>query len=389
MYPRLLNPPKSSFFLFGPRSTGKTTWVESQFKDALSFDLLEAATYTRLLAEPGRLSASIPENHKNWIVIDEVQRVPDLLNEVHRLIQKKKYRFVLTGSSARKLRRGGVNLLAGRALTHSFFPLTARELGGDFNLAHALQYGMLPPVWSMDKPKAFLQSYIKTYLREEIQEEGLTRNLPAFSRFLEAATFSQGSILNISNVARDAAVDRKVVEDYFSILDDLMLGVRLPVFSRRAKRALMQRSKFYFFDVGVYRILRPRGPLDVESETDGPALETLVLQELRALNHYLDLEYELFFWHTKSDHEVDFVLYGPRGLIGMEVKRSSIFRESELDGLKLFYKDYPIAKLYFLYGGTKRFHHSGAVYSVLKITTRHCESRSPHVRSRRKFTSAL
>ncbi len=218
---------------------------------------------------------------------------------------------------------------------------------------------MLPPVWTEEKPKAFLQSYLKTYLREEIQEEGLTRNLPAFSRFLEAATFSQGSVLNVSNVARDCAVERKVVEDYFSILEDLMLGVRLPVFSRHAKRKLVHRSKFFYFDTGVYRNLRPRGPLDVESEIDGPALETLVFQEIRALNHYLDLEYEISFWQTANDREVDFILYGPKGLIGIEVKRSPTFRESEIEGLALFKRDYPMARLLFLYGGSDRFHFQG------------------------------
>lgn len=366
MYTRLLKVPKKSFFLLGPRSTGKTTWVESHFGSALKFDLLEAETYTRFLAEPGRLGASIPEKHQDWIVIDEVQRVPELLNEVHRLIEKKKYRFVLTGSSARKLRRGGVNLLAGRALTHSFFPLTASELGKDFKLRHALQFGMLPPVWNEEKPKAFLQSYIKTYLREEIQEEGLTRNLPAFSRFLEAATFSQGAVLNISNVARDCSVERKVVEDYFSILEDLMLGVRLPVFSRHAKRKLIQRSKFFYFDAGVYRHLRPQGPLEIESEISGPALETLVFQELRALNHYLELDFEIFFWQTTNAREVDFILYGPKGLIGIEVKCSPTFRESETEGLALFKKDYPMARLFFLYGGAKHFHHEGI--EVVPIT---------------------
>lgn len=357
MYPRLLIPPEKSFFLFGPRSTGKTTWVKAQFEKALIFDLLEAPMYTRLLADPNRIASMIPGKYTGWIVLDEIQRVPELLNEVHHLIENKKHKFVLTGSSARKLRRGGVNLLAGRALTNALFPLTARELGKDFNLQHALKFGMLPPVWVEAKPKAFLQSYIKTYLREEIQEEGFTRNLPAFTRFLEAATFSQAGVLNVSNVARDCAVERKIVEDYFTILEDLMLGIRLPVFSRHAKRRLITRSKFYFFDVGVYRILRPQGPLDFESEIDGPALESLCLQEIRALNHYLELDFTLSFWQTKNGKEVDVILYGPRGLIAIEIKRSSVLRESELEGLKLFKRDYPVARALFLYGGTRRLFH--------------------------------
>jgi len=198
MYSRLIEPPKDkSFFLFGPRGTGKTTWVRSRFAGSLYLDLLEAELFNDLLANPQRLEHFIPKNFNDWIIIDEVQRVPELLNEVHRLIEKNRHKFILTGSSARKIRRRGVNLLAGRALSYHFYPLTAVELGKDFNLNHSLAFGQLPCAYTEKDPKAYLESYVQTYLEEEIQQEGFTRNLGAFSRFLEAASFSQGAVLNI------------------------------------------------------------------------------------------------------------------------------------------------------------------------------------------------
>src|SRR3990167_7325263 len=225
MYSRLIQPPKNkSFFLFGPRGTGKTTWVKFHFAKAVYLDLLEAELFNDLLANPQRLENLIPKNFDDWVVIDEVQRIPELLNEVHRLIEKNKYKFILTGSSARKIRRKGVNLLAGRALSYHLYPLTVVELGKDFDLSHSLNYGQLPCVYTEENPKAYLESYVKTYLEEEIQQEGFTRNLGAFSRFLEAASFSQGSVLNISSVARDCSVERKVVENYFTILEDLLIA---------------------------------------------------------------------------------------------------------------------------------------------------------------------
>ncbi|MFA6549048.1 MAG: AAA family ATPase, partial [Candidatus Margulisiibacteriota bacterium] len=248
MYSRLLKPPKDkSFFLFGPRGIGKTTWVKATFPLALYVDLLEAEIFNDLLADPQRIENLIPKGFSDWVIIDEVQRVPELLNEVHHLIESNKYKFVLTGSSARKIRKKGHNLLAGRALTCSMHPLTAYELANDFKLEHSLKFGQLPCVYTEADPKAYLESYVKTYLEEEIQQEGLTRNLGAFSRFLEAASFSQASPLSISAVARECAVERKVVESYFKILEDLLIGYRIPVFTKKAKRRLASHPKFYFF----------------------------------------------------------------------------------------------------------------------------------------------
>jgi len=355
MYSRLIDPPKDkSFFLFGPRGTGKTTWVKSRFTNAIYLDLLEAELFNDLLANPQRLENLIPKNFNDWVIIDEIQRIPELLNEVHRLIEKSRYKFILTGSSARKIRRRGVNLLAGRALSYHLYPLTALELGEDFNLNHSLTYGQLPCVYTEDNPKAYLESYVKTYLEEEVQQEGFTRNLGAFSRFLEAASFSQGAVLNISSVARDCSVERKVVENYFTILEDLLIAYRIPVFAKRAKRRLASHPKFYFFDVGLYRTLRPTGPLDIPEEIGGHAFETLFLQELQAVNTYFGLDYNIYYWMTSNNIEVDFVLYGNKGIRAFEIKRTGKISTAMLKGLRAFQKDYPGSRAYFVYGGERR-----------------------------------
>jgi len=354
MYSRIINlPQEKSFFLFGPRATGKTTWLKQQLPTGLKIDLLESGLYNTLLATPGRLAELIPPSFNDWVIIDEVQRVPELLNEVHRLIEERKIKFVLTGSSARKLRAKGINLLAGRALTRFMYPLTATELGVDFSLSRSLQFGHLPAIFSESDPSDYLSSYVQTYLREEVQQEGLTRNLQAFARFLEAASFSQASTLNISEVARECQANRKLVEEYFFILEDLLLAHRVPVFCKRARRRLSSHPKFFFFDAGVYRAIRPRGPLDSPEEIDGTTLETLVFQELRATNDLYKLKYKLYYWRTATGHEVDFVLYGENGLIAIEVKRSAKIRQKDLRGLKLFAKDYPQATLYLFYGGSR------------------------------------
>lgn len=364
MITRVLKPPTNkSFFLFGPRGTGKTMWVKTTFPGSLYLDLLESATYIQLMATPSQLESFIPPNFTGWVIIDEVQKIPELLNEVHRLIESKNIQFILTGSSARQLRKKGVNLLAGRALRYGMHPLTALELGDAFNLEKALTWGLLPALLQELNPKLYLQTYVATYLREEVLQEGLTRNLASFSRFLEAASFSQGSLLNMSQVARECAVDRKTVESYFIILEDLLLSYRIPVFTKRAKRELAAHPKFFYFDVGVYRALRPLGPLDTPEEISGAALETLFLQELLAINDYLGYDYEIFFWRTQTGIEVDFVVYGPKGLIAFEIKRSKNVSAMDTKGLRAFKEEYPIAKLYLLYGGDKELY-EGDVFVV-------------------------
>lgn len=369
MYARLVDPPsRSSFFLFGPRGTGKSSWVRARYPRAIYLDLLDSEIFTDLLAAPSRVRRHFTgTGPPRQLILDEIQKVPALLDEAHRLIEAGGIQIVMTGSSARKLRRAGVNLLAGRALTLPLFPLTARELGADFDLRRAVSFGMLPAVVGHEQPAKYLKSYVQTYLREEIQQEGLARSLPAFSRFLEALSFSQASVLNISGVAQDCAVPRKTVEEYLQVLEDLMIGLRLPAFTRRARRRLIAHPKFYFFDAGVYRTLRPRGPLDAETELDGAGLETLVLQEIRALNAYLDLDYSLHFWRTADHREVDFVLYGRRGIKAMEVTSSSRFSSRDLRGLEAFLDDYPMADAYYLYAGDRRLR-EGSIH-VLPLAT--------------------
>ena len=357
MYSRTFHPPSAqSYFLLGPRGTGKSSFVEHKYRKALFFDLLDSQIYTRFIADPSRLADYIPRSCKKWVVIDEIQKIPRLLDEVHRLIEKRKIKFVLTGSSARKLRSKHVNLLAGRALTEYFYPLTAEELNKDFSLTKSLKYGHLPMACRSLSPKKFLSSYVHTYLKEEVQQEGLTRNLPAFARFLESASFSQGSLLNVNNVARECSVHRKVVSDYFSILRDTLLSYELKPWTKKSKRKLVQSVKFYFFDVGVFQALRPTGPLDSFQERAGVALETLVFQEMKAQNSYKDLNYDFFYWRTQ-DHkkEVDFILYGERGLKAFEVKKSHRIRPGDQKSLLTFMKDYPQTKAFLLYTGNKSY----------------------------------
>lgn len=357
MYARLLKLPlasRKSFFLFGPRGTGKTMWLKEALPKALYLDMLESDLYIDLLARPQRLEEMIPRDYSGYVIIDEVQKVPELLSEVHRLIEKHRYSFILTGSSARSLKRKGVDLLAGRALTYRLHPLTCEELGKDFSLERSLVQGNLPATYSEPNPKRYLDTYIQTYLREEVLQEGLTRNLAAFTRFLETASFSQGSPINTSEVAREAGLNRKVVDNYFDILEDLLIAYRLPVFTKRAKRRLTVQPKFFYFDVGVFRALRPMGPLDTPEEAEGAALETLVFQELLAINDYFDLGYKLFYWRTSTQLEVDFVLYGPRGIVACEVKRSRRINDKDLQGLRAFERDYPGTKLFCFYGGKQK-----------------------------------
>jgi len=362
-YQRLLSLPKDgshSVFLFGPRGTGKSSWVKEALPGCLYIDLLDTKTYTDLLASPSSLAHRIPEGFEHWVVIDEIQKIPALLNEVHRLIESHGYRFVLTGSSARSLRQKGVNLLAGRAFEYHMHPLTCYELGDDFSLEKALTYGLLPSVYSRnDDPNQYLESYISTYLREEVQQEGLTRHLADFSRFLQVASFSQGETINYSEIARETSIERRVVSSYFDIVNDLLLSVRLPVFSKRSKRRLVSQEKFYYFDVGVYRAIRPKGPLDLTEEIDGAALETLFLQHLIAINDYYRLGYTFYFWRTGNQQEVDFVAYGEKGLLAFEVKRKGKVLSRDLKGLKTFMSDYDMVKPYFIYGGDHEEFHDG------------------------------
>jgi uncharacterized protein len=354
---RLFQPPKGSFFLFGPRGTGKSTWLQGAFPDALRIDLLAPEIHRAYVARPERLRELLDAHPKRRVVvIDEVQRVPALLDVVHEQIEahNRTRRFILTGSSARKLKRAGVNLLAGRAIRTALHPFMAAELGAGFDLERALTVGLVPLVWDADEPARTLQGYLSLYIREEVQAEGLVRDLGGFARFVEAISFSQGSPLNLANVSRECDVSRKTAEGYLAVLEDLLLAFAVPVFSRRAKRHLQSHPKFYWFDAGVFRSARPAGPLDRPAEVSGVALESLVAQHLRAWIDYSVSDATLSYWRTKSGNEVDFVIYGKTGFWAIEVKNARRVHSSDLGGLRAFRVDYPEARVALIHRGPER-----------------------------------
>ena len=350
---RFLQAHAGSFFLFGPRGTGKSTWLRSLRDNAVWIDLLDPETLRLFQARPERLQERIAAQPlATDVVIDEVQKVPALLDVVHKLVEgERRLRFILTGSSARKLRRGAANLLAGRLTELHMHPFMASELADAFDLRRALQVGLVPLIWSAAEPENTLRAYASLYLQEEVQAEALVRNVGAFARFLEAISFSHGSLLNLAEVARECQTGRKTVEGYLEILEDLLLSFRIPVFTRRAKRHLVAHDKFFYFDAGVYRSIRPKGPLDSPEEIEGMALEGLIAQHLRAWASYRPVPAELFYWRTKSGSEVDFVLYGADVFVAIEVKRSRNVHHTDLRALKAFKEDYPEASTCLLYRG--------------------------------------
>ena len=352
---RFFEIPEQSFFLFGPRGTGKSTWLREQLPDALYLDLLEPSLHRRLSARPERLREILAGSPRSAnVVIDEIQRTPELLTVVHAVLEEPSPpRFALTGSSARKLRRGGVDLLGGRALHRTLHPFMASELP-DFNLERALTLGLLPLVLDAGDPEGVLDAYASLYLEQEVRAEGLTRNVGQFARFLEAVSFSHASQLNAAAVSRECEVPRRVVSSYIDILEDLLLSFRLPVFRKRAKRATVVREKFYLFDAGVFRSLRPRGPLDRPEEIDGQALEGLVAQHLRAWAAYSEFDVRVYYWRTRGGSEVDFVLYGDNGLHAFEVKNTGRVDSADLRALRAFRQDYAEAEAAVLYRGRER-----------------------------------
>ena len=361
--PRFLTLPRGSFFLFGPRGTGKTTWVRSVLPGAVVVDLLEAEEYRRLSARPERLRErvlGVPAGTD--VVIDEIQRVPELLNVVHSLMESGGgHRFVLTGSSARKLRRGGVNLLAGRAALHTMHPFMAGELGDRFDLRASLRRGTVPTVVGSEDPPSALAAYASLYVEQEVRAEGLARDIGSFSRFLEAAAFAHAATLNVSEVARECETSRSTVAGYVELLEDLLLSFRLPVFRRRAKRRLVSHPRFFYFDCGVFRSLRPAGPLDRPAEIDGPALEGLLAQHLRAWLAYSRADAKLHYWRTRAGAEVDFVLYGAPGIWAFDVMNADRIRPADLRGLTAFGDEYPGARRVLLHRGEHRLVRRGVL----------------------------
>jgi predicted AAA+ superfamily ATPase len=295
--------------------------------------------FRTLAANPERLGELIEGSGGTGIVVlDEIQKAPALLDEVHSLMERR------------------VDLLAGRALIRNLHPFMAAELGKKFVLEKALKYGLIPLVMNSEDPESTLAAYASLYLKEEVQAEGLVRNIGSFARFLEAISFSHGSILNLSHVARECQVGQKTAEGF---LEDLLLGHRLPVFQKRSKRALASHPKFYYFDTGVFRSLRPAGPLDDPGTIEGAALEGLVFQHLRAWIGYGGDKHTLSYWRTRAGNEVDFILYGKDGIHAIEVKNSKRIRPEDYSGLVSFGEEYPIAKRYLLHQGPDRYVHEG------------------------------
>jgi uncharacterized protein len=351
---RWLQIPDQSLFLFGPRATGKSTLLQSLYPDALWLNFLNPKIERTYSSYPERLYDSLATAKGNVVVIDEVQRVPQILTIVHeQIVANPKWRFILTGSNARKLKRSDGDLLAGRALKCILHPFMASELGAQFSLSYALKYGMLPLLLTSTNPTSTLQTYVGLYLKEEIQMEGLVRSLDSFSRFLEAISFSHANQLNITNVARECEVKRKTVENYVTILEDLLLAYQIPVFTRKAKRELAQHPKFFLFDTGVFRAIRPTGPLDQVTEIEGAALEGLIAQHLSAWKDYTANSHKLYYWRTRSGVEVDFVVYGALGLWAIEVKNTTRIHPQDLRSLNHFLQDYPMATALLLYRGTE------------------------------------
>ena len=333
MYQRLIDLPsllkKKSFFLFGPRATGKTTLIEYQLKSRTIYDLLDADIYRKLLRRPKLIEEEALDPNK-VIVIDEIQKLPSILDEVQRLIHKKNLVFLLTGSSAKKLKRGAANLLAGRAWEANLFPLTFSEIP-DFDLLTYLNTGGLPYIYGNPDAEEELASYVGTYLKEEIQAEALTRNIKAFAEFLDVISLANGKEINYESLASDCQVSPSTLKNYIQILEDTLIGFRLPGFRKTKIRKSISRSKHYFFDIGVTNSLCQRSAIKEKSELFGEAFEHFIILEVRAYNHYLRRKQKLTYWRSTSQMEVDLIV-GQQ--LAIEVKGSSLVSENHLKGLR-------------------------------------------------------
>lgn len=342
---RLLNiqlPESQSAFLWGARKTGKSTYLRDHFPHSIYIDLLKTDNLTRYMAAPHLLreellSATAKETQYP-IIIDEVQKVPMLLNEVHWLIENKKLGFILCGSSARKLKRGAANLLGGRAWRFNFYPLVYKEIS-NFDLLRAFNHGLLPTNYLTEQPGRMLRAYVNDYLREEIQAEGLVRNLPGFARFIDLVGYTNGCMLNYTNIARDCAIDAKTVKEYYQILEDTLIGYFIYPFHKKIKRDLIQSiPKFYLFDVGVANYLQHKKITALKGEEAGKAFEHFILMELVAFFGLNERDISIHYWRSKSGLEVDFVINN--GEVAIEVKLSQSPTLSDVKGLQAFCEDY-------------------------------------------------
>jgi len=335
-------PPRQSAFLWGPRKTGKSTYLKVSYPNSVVYDFLQTDLFLELSKRPSllreRLLAKNDYTLDHPVILHEVQKVPQVLDEVHWLIENKGLRFILCGSSARKLKRGKANLLGGRAWRYEMFPLVTAELG-DLDLLRVLNSGMIPDHYMRDGYRKALKAYTQDYLKEEVFDEGLTRNIPAFSRFFDAMGYSHGELTNYSNIARDCGVDSKTVREYYQILVDTLLGKMIAPFKRRQDRQVISRtSKFYLFDVGVAGSITKRHLEEEKGELFGKALEHFIFMELSAHNSYNELDYEINFWRTKSGLEVDFVLGA--GEVAIEIKGTNRVDKRDLRSLITFMEEY-------------------------------------------------
>jgi predicted AAA+ superfamily ATPase len=352
---------KRSYFLFGPRQTGKSTFVTSQAQENdLYITLLSQTTFLNYVRDPGlfrkEVLAHYEQHGKFTCIVDEVQKIPGLLNEVHDLIETYGIRFILTGSSARKLKRGAANLLAGRADTYQLYPLTYEELGKKFNLERALKIGCLPYLWSQEKgskleekdQNRFLKSYADFYLREEIQAEGVVRNIAPFVRFLDIAANNDGEIVNYSNISRECGVSLKTVQEYYQILDDTFLAHRLDPWTKSVRKRLVAHPRYYFFDTGVTNALTHQYSI-LNPEVRGRRFEQFIILQLIALNAYHEYGFQFFFWRTNTGVKVDLIIaQGNQPIAALEIKSTSVLTNAHAHGLREFQSDYPDAKAYII-----------------------------------------
>jgi predicted AAA+ superfamily ATPase len=340
MFKRLLKKMDSSAFLLGPRGTGKSTWIKHHFPNAVTYDLLNTSEVIRLSRQPSLLyDETIHLLPETTVVIDEIQKVPGLLNEVHRIIEEKKLFFILSGSSARKLRKSSANLLAGRAITFHLFPFVSKEVGFDFDVKKQIAYGMLPLSFLSGKPALFLKTYAETYLKEEIKEEALTRNIGNFARFLEVAARHNGQMTNVSSISRDAMVARQTVQGYFEILIDTLIGFWLYPWKLKRSTKQVAHPKFYFFDPGVVRALSGRIAYPVLHEELGSLFETFIINELRAYLHYNEKDYPLYYWRSHSGNEVDIFLEKADGFLAIEIKSGTVWERKFNRGLHRLHEE--------------------------------------------------
>ena len=334
--PRLLTAPRSSFFLFGPRGTGKTTWVRHEYPDAHRIDLLDEALYQGYLADAGRFAAELRTVAPGGrVFVDEIQRLPGLLNEVHRHIEERDLRFILTGSSARKLKRAGVNLLGGRAVHTRMYPFLPRELGADFDLDTVLRHGSLPVIWNADDRVAALRSYVQLYLKEEIKGEALVRNLAGFARFLPVAALLHGQTLSVASAARDAAVSRTTVTGYVEILEDTLVAFRLPAYEAKLRVRERKHPKLYWIDPGLARAAGGRFR-ELDQRERGPLFEGWIATVLASYRDYRGLFDEMYYWSPARarDTEVDFLLVRDGDCVAIEAKASARIHDRHLSGLR-------------------------------------------------------